>query len=124
MGGGALIRRGRGAYLIFLILRWGANSKRGTYLNLGANSSIYGTFQTYTYFPALVNMQDPCFLTFTRVTYFTAFFSFPKACIGCKLSGAYAGQCSFTNKINDSACFLSALYVPLMNATMHAAFGF
>jgi len=39
-GGGAYLKGG--AYYKFLNLRRGANSKRGTYLKLGANSSIYG----------------------------------------------------------------------------------
>ena len=46
---GALIRRGRffggGRLLQILSLRRGANSKRGVYLKLGANSSIYGKQQ-------------------------------------------------------------------------------
>ena len=41
-GGGALIWRGR--LLQILSLRRGANSKRGAYLKLGANSSIYGKY--------------------------------------------------------------------------------
>ena len=47
---GALIRRGR-LFIIFS-LKGGANSKRGAYLKLGANSSIYGK-QNYFKYPRL-----------------------------------------------------------------------
>ena len=43
-GGGRLFEVG--AYYKFLSLRRGANSKRGTYLKLGADSSIYGILLT------------------------------------------------------------------------------
>ena len=43
-GGGRLFEEGR--LLQILNLRRGANSKRGAYLKLGANSSIYGYFLT------------------------------------------------------------------------------
>ena len=44
-GGGHLFEGGRS--LQILNLRRGANSKRGAYLKLGANSSIYGKFCKY-----------------------------------------------------------------------------
>ena len=42
-GGGAYLKGGR--LLQILNLRRGANSKRGAYLKLGANSSIYGNLK-------------------------------------------------------------------------------
>ena len=41
-GGGGGRGRGRGALITTFELGRGANSKRGAYLKLGANSSIYG----------------------------------------------------------------------------------